>query len=126
MAAARTAAVGGSFITQELAMMRIVILLIFCAFVMPAQAAGFWAGLWRNADQQGEALMQKGDASSAAQAYADPRRKAYAKLKAGDYQGAAEQLDTLHESDDDYNRGNAFGFDLILTLSLHKVVSQPL
>ena len=88
-------------------MMRIVILLIFCAFVMPAQAAGFWAGLWRNADQQGEALMQKGEASSAAQVYADPRRKAYAKLKAGDYQGAAEQLDTLHESDDDYNRGNA-------------------
>ena len=51
--------------------------------------------------------MQQGDASSAVKVYADPRRIAYAKLKAGDYAGAANDLNSLHDSDSDYNRGNA-------------------
>ena len=75
--------------------------------VLPAQANDWWSNLWRNADQQGEQLMQQGDASSAVKVYADPRRIAYAKLKAGDYAGAANDLNSLHDSDSDYNRGNA-------------------
>ena len=75
--------------------------------VLPAQANDWWSNLWRNADQQGEQLMQQGDASSAAKIYADPRRIAYAKLKAGDFAGAASDLSSLHDSDSDYNRGNA-------------------
>lgn len=88
-------------------MMRTIIALVLLTMMLPAQAGEFWSRLWRNADQQGEALLQQGDASSAARVYADPRRKAYAKLKAGDYQGAAHDLDNLHDSDADYNRGNA-------------------
>ena len=75
--------------------------------VLPAQANDWWSNLWRNADQQGEQLMQQGDASSAVKVYADPRRIAYAKLKAGDFAGAASDLSSLHDSDSDYNRGNA-------------------
>lgn len=70
-------------------------------------AGEFWSKLWRNADQQGEALMQQGDAGNAAKVYADPHRRAYAKINAGDYQGAAKELNELHDSDADYNRGNA-------------------
>lgn len=88
-------------------MMRTIIALVLFAMVLPTQASELWAGLWRNADQQGEALLQQGDASGAARVYADPRRKAYAKLKAGDYAGAAQDLEKLHDSDADYNRGNA-------------------
>lgn len=88
-------------------MMRALLTLVLLACVAPAQASEIWSRLWRNADQQGEALLQRGDASSAAKVYADPRRKAYAKLKAGDYAGAAHDLDNLHDSDADYNRGNA-------------------
>ena len=73
-------------------------------------AGEFWNKLWRNADQQGEALMQQGDASNAAKVYADPHRRAYAKINAGDYQGAAKELNELHDSDADYNRGNALAY----------------
>ena len=73
----------------------------------PVHAGEFWNRLWRNADQEGDVLLQKGDAKAAAKAYADPRRKGYAQLKAGDYKGAALTLGKLHDSDADYNRGNA-------------------
>jgi len=88
-------------------MMRIFSMLVLLATVLPVQAGEFWSKLWRNADQQGEALMQQGDATNAAKVFVDPHRKAYAKLKAGDYQGAAKDLGDLHDSDADYNRGNA-------------------
>jgi len=87
-------------------MMRILLAMMLLA-IIPAHAGEFWSSLWRNADQQGEALLQRGDASNAAKVYADPRRKAYAKLKSGDYLGAAKDLGELHDSDADYNRGNA-------------------
>lgn len=87
--------------------MRIVLALSLLAFMLSAQASDFWSKLWFNADQRGEALLKQGDASNAAKEYADPRRKAYAKLKAGDYQGAIHDLENLHDSEADYNRGNA-------------------
>ena len=76
-------------------------------FSLNAQAGEGWTKLWRNADQRGEALLQQGDAKSAADVYADPHRKAYAKMQAGDYAGAAKDLVQLHDHDADYNRGNA-------------------
>jgi len=88
-------------------MTRVFLALLLFAGLVPAQAGELWSQLWRNADQRGEALLQQGDASSAAKVYADPRRKAYAKLQAGDYQGAAQDLEEVHDSEADYNRGNA-------------------
>lgn len=88
-------------------MMRHLLAVLLFALIWPVHAGEFWSGLWRNADQQGDALMQQGNASNAAKQYADPHRKAYAKMKAGDYQGAAKDLLELHDNDADYNRGNA-------------------
>ena len=88
-------------------MMRILFVVMLIAFASAAQANEFWTKLWHNADQQGDALMQQGDATDAAKIYSDPRRKAYAKLQAGDYLGAAQDLVKLHDGDSDYNRGNA-------------------
>ena len=65
-----------------------------------------WSGLWRNADQRGEALLAS-DPAAAAATFADPRRKAYAELKAGDYQRAAADLAPFADVDGLYNRGNA-------------------
>jgi Ca-activated chloride channel homolog len=72
-----------------------------------AQAGSFWDSLWHNADQQGERLMQQGDAATAAQTYSDPRRKAYAELQAGDYANAAKHFSAFDDSNGNYNRGNA-------------------
>lgn len=81
--------------------------LVVLALALPAEAGANWSSLWRNADQQGEALMRHGDAAAAARTYRDPRRKAYAELKAGNYAAAARDLAAIDESDADYNRGNA-------------------
>ncbi len=72
-----------------------------------AQAEGFWPSLWRTADQRGEQLLQQGDAAAAARTYADPRRRAYAEFKAGDYAAAAHDFAAFDDSDAHYNRGNA-------------------
>lgn len=63
--------------------------------------------LWLTPDQQGQRLLEAGDAAAAARAYTDPRRKAYAKLRAGDYAAAARGFGAFEDSDGQYNRGNA-------------------
>jgi Ca-activated chloride channel homolog len=73
----------------------------------PAHADNLWYKLWYNADQRGERLLKHGDATAAAHVYHDPRRKAYAELRAGDYQNAARDLSAFDDSDSNYNRGNA-------------------
>ena len=91
--------------------------LLLCGLLLAANAqaadgstAGWsntWSSLWRTPDQRGEQLLRKGDAAAAAQTYADPRRKAYAELQAGDYAAAARDFGGLDDSDAHYDRGNA-------------------
>ncbi len=88
-------------------MKRVLFSLTVFLVTMPVHADEFWGRLWRNADQEGDVLLQRGDARGAANVYVDPRRKGYAQLKAGDYKGAALTLGKLHDNDADYNRGNA-------------------
>jgi Ca-activated chloride channel family protein len=72
-----------------------------------AQANDFWSSLWRTPDQRGEQLLRQGDAAAAAHTFADPQRKAYAELQAGDYSAAARDFTPFDSSDAHYNRGNA-------------------
>lgn len=71
---------------------------------LSAEAGSSW---WLNADQRGERLLQNGDAAAAARTFTDPRRKAYAALKAGDAAAAASGYSGLDDGDAHYNRGNA-------------------
>ncbi len=87
--------------------MRSLIVLMLLTVILPVHAGEFWSSFWRNADQRGDALLQQGDAKAAAKVYVNPLHKAYAKLKAGDYAGAAKDFSALHDQDADYNRGNA-------------------
>jgi Ca-activated chloride channel family protein len=87
--------------------MRTIFMLALLAIALPAEASSNWERLWFNADQRGEKLLQHGDAGAAARVYKDPRRRAYAEMKAGQFKQAASELGTLHDSDSDYNRGNA-------------------
>jgi len=88
-------------------MIRAALMLILLAIAFPAEANSTWSRLWLTPDQRAEKLLQQGDASAAAKEYQDPRRKAYAEMKAGDFKQAASDLGKLHDSDSDYNRGNA-------------------
>jgi Ca-activated chloride channel family protein len=69
--------------------------------------AGTWSDLWLTPDQQGQRLLDAGDAARAAKQFQDPRLRAYADVKAGNYNSAAEQLAPLKDVDSLYNRGNA-------------------
>ena len=83
------------------------LLTVVLLWAATARADSFWDSLWHNADQQGERLMQQGNAAAAAQTYRDPRRKAYAELQAGDFTNAANHFSVFDDSNGNYNRGNA-------------------
>lgn len=73
--------------------------------------AGTWASLWRTPDQQGQALLEAGQAAKAADRFTDPRLKAYADLEAGRYSAAAALLAPFKDATSEYNRGNALAHD---------------
>ena len=74
---------------------------------LAANAAGIWSGLWSTPDQQGQALLDAGQPTQAAQRFRDPRRRAYADLQAGGYAAAAQLLAPFSDPQSEYNRGNA-------------------
>lgn len=88
-------------------MKRGLLLTVLLLWIVTARADSFWDSLWHNSDQQGERLMQQGNAAAAAQTYSDPRRKAYAELQAGDFMNAAKHLSAFDDRNGNYNRGNA-------------------
>jgi len=90
-------------------MMRSFLLLFMLLLTIDASADN--TSFWRNADQQGEALLQQGDASAAAEVFTDPRRKAYANIQAGKYREAAADLANFQDSESNYNRGNALAYE---------------
>lgn len=87
--------------------MRRALFLMLLLFTANARASSFWDSLWRNADQQGEQMLRQGNAAAAAQTFNDPRHKAYAELRAGDYSNAAKHFSAFDDSNGNYNRGNA-------------------
>lgn len=83
-----------------------------CVALMPKPAAAAsisaaWSDLWHTPDQQGQALLDAGQAAQAADHFQDPRRRAYADLQAGRYQDAAKLLAPFNDPESEYNRGNA-------------------
>lgn len=83
----------------------ILLLLLFSA-PQPARAMS-WHGLWRNRDQQGSRALAQGDSVRAAKLFTDPRWKAAACYRAGDYAGVLKALKGRMGKNDWYNRGNA-------------------
>lgn len=72
----------------------------------PASAFG-WQDLWHTPEQQAQRMLDAGHAKEAAQAFHDPRRRAYAQTQASQYAEAAKTLAPLQDADSLFNRGNA-------------------
>jgi Ca-activated chloride channel family protein len=72
-----------------------------------AAQASSWSDLWLTHDQQGQRLLDSGKPADAAHTFDDPRRRAYAEIKAGQYDDAAKRLDHFADPQSQYNRGNA-------------------
>jgi len=79
-------------------------------FVLPApqQAYAFgWDDLWKTKDQQGQAMLQEGDAADAAELFEDPRWRAVANYRSGEYTGSAAGFANEEDAESLYNLGNA-------------------
>jgi len=75
----------------------------------PSRWQRLWQNLWYNKDQQAAQALQSGQAQQAAQLATDPRWKAAAEYKQGQYQQAEKAWKNLKNptAEDWYNRGNA-------------------
>jgi Ca-activated chloride channel family protein len=95
-----------------LAFRRGVIVVLLCAVTLPgvdAVAADDDTGRswWQTPDQLGAAALSRGEPEAAAALFDDPRWKAAAAYRAGDFERSAASLAGLGEVDDLYNLGNA-------------------
>ncbi len=72
-----------------------------------AARADTWSDLWATHEQQAQKLLDSKRPAEAAPLFADPRRRAYAELQAGQYAKAAEHLAPFKDAESQYNRGNA-------------------
>lgn len=86
-------------------------LLLLCAVILlptPRSAYAFdWHDLWRRADQRGAQALAAQQAQQAAALFKDPRWRAAAHYRAGDYRAAVKDLEGQRSAEADYNRGNA-------------------
>jgi Ca-activated chloride channel family protein len=69
--------------------------------------ADTWSDLWATREQQAQKLLDSKRPAEAAPLFADPRRRGYAELRAGQYAKAAEHLAPFKDAESQYNRGNA-------------------
>lgn len=75
--------------------------------VLPPQAGALtWQDLWQRPDQQAGTAFDAGEYASAAGRFEDPRWKASALYRAGQYPEALKALPEAQTADDWYNRGN--------------------
>lgn len=72
-----------------------------------ARSTDGWSRLWITREQQAQRLLDAGEPGAAAKLFEDPRRRAFAELRAGDYAQAAKLLEPFHDPRSQYNRGNA-------------------
>lgn len=86
----------------------VVVILVFISplAIEPAQAFE-WKDLWRTPDQQGNALLESGDAAEAAELFEDPLWRAVANYESGKYDASAAGFSGQQDADSFYNYGNA-------------------
>ncbi|MEM8941349.1 MAG: VWA domain-containing protein, partial [Pseudomonadota bacterium] len=88
-----------------------------------------WQDLWLNADQQGKAALDAGDAEAAANLFTQNDWRAKAQFEAGDYETAGKTFGETATADGWYNRGNALAaqgeLDKAITAYKKSLALQP-
>lgn len=81
------------------------VVLAIALFQHPQDAMAFdWDDLWLTPNQQAKRLLESGQASQAAELFADPQWQATARYQSGEFDKAAEQFAVSNAA---YNRANA-------------------
>ena len=82
-------------------------LLVFVLPVAEPAHAFSWQDLWLTKDQQAERLLEEGSPADAAATFKDPRWRAVASYRAGEYGGSAAGFAEFEDAQSLYNLGNA-------------------
>jgi Ca-activated chloride channel family protein len=86
----------------------LVLMLLVFVLPLPQQAYAFgWNDLWKTKDQQAQALLEEGQAAEAAALFEDPRWRAVANYRNGEYTGSAAGFSSVEDVESLYNLGNA-------------------
>ncbi|MGI9202527.1 MAG: VWA domain-containing protein [Woeseiaceae bacterium] len=86
------------------------LIVVLVIFILPAAQpahAFTWDDLWLTKDQQAQRLLEEGSAPDAAQLFDDPRWRAVANYRAGEYGGSAAGFADEEDTESLYNLGNA-------------------
>ncbi len=84
------------------------VFIVVAVLLAPASAPAFdWDSLWLNDDQRGAQRMDREEHTAAAEAFDDPRWRAAAWYRAGEYERAAAAWAGFDDTRAHYNRGNA-------------------
>jgi Ca-activated chloride channel homolog len=82
------------------------LILMLMPFSMPSQALE-WRDLWLRPDQQAQQDFNAGNSKAASEKFQDPSWRGAAQYRSGDFENAAQSLQTVDSADAQYNRGNA-------------------
>lgn len=86
----------------------LLLIVVVAPLTVPTTAYAFsWQDLWQTGDQQGQALLEQGDAAAAAERFSDPAWQAVAHYRAGDYDASGRLFAGVQGIDSLYNLGNA-------------------
>ena len=93
-----------------LAFRRGYLLLLFAVLLLPVPRNAYafgWHDLWQRPDQRAAQAMAAQQPEQAARLFRDPRWRAAAHYRAGEYRAALKDLKKQHGAEAAYNRGNA-------------------
>lgn len=79
-------------------------------FLVPFSApshAWEWRDLWLRPDQQAQQEFNVGNSKSASEKFQDPSWRGAAQYRSGEFENAAQSLESVDSADAQYNRGNA-------------------
>lgn len=86
----------------------LVLMLLVFLLPLPQQAFALeWKDLWKTKDQQAQEMLLEGEAGDAAALFEDPRWRAVANYRSGDYAGSAAGFSANEDVVSLYNLGNA-------------------
>lgn len=82
-------------------------LFLWLSLVVSQACAFSWSDLWQTKNQQAQHLMNQGHFEKAEATFEQADWRASASYRAGHYEAAAKQFESLHTADGYYNQGNA-------------------
>ena len=98
----------------------LLLLPLLLIFESPKSVAFEWQDLWQTADQQGQQLLEQGDAKQAAKTFKNPDWQGAANYRDGNYKDALKTFEKKNDALSLYNQANALARDQKLEKAIER------